>query len=112
MGITAVRLFIYETKEGRNPYSEWLEGLKDKRTKGVIRARLNRVRLGNFGDCKAVGEGVFEFKIDYGPGFRIYYGREGKEVVILLCGGVKKSQKQDIKKAKEYWADYRSRKNE
>ena len=56
--------------------------------------------------------GVFEFKIDYGPGFRIYFGREGKDIVILLCGGIKKTQKGNIEKAKEYWVDYRSRKNE
>lgn len=112
MEITPVNLGIYRTREGQKPFSEWLEGLKDKKTKGIIRARLNRVRLGNFGNCEPVGEGVFEFKIDYGSGFRIYFGREGREVVILLCGGIKKGQKRDIEKAKEYWTDYRSRKDE
>lgn len=112
MEIKPVNIFIYQTKNGQKPYSEWLESLKDKKTKGIIRTRLNRVRLGNFGDCEPVGEGVFEFKIDYGPGFRIYFGKEEKEIVILLCGGIKKSQNQDIEKAKEFWADYRSRKDE
>jgi putative addiction module killer protein len=112
MEVTPVKVFIYETESGKRPYSEWLEGLGDKKTKGIIRARLNRVRLGNFGDCKPVGEEVFEFRIDRGPGFRLYFGKEGKEIVILLSGGTKKGQDRDIKKAKEYWADYRSRKDE
>jgi len=112
MKISPVKLWIYKTKEGQLPYSEWLKKFKDKKTQGIIRARLNRVRLGNFGDCEPVGEGVFELKIDYGPGFRIYIGMESNKIVILLCGGTKKSQKGDIKKAKEYWTDYRSRKDE
>ena len=79
------------------------------KTKGIIRARLNRVRLGNFGDCKPVGEGVFEFRIDVGPGFRIYFGKEDQDIVVLLCGGSKRTQDSDIRLAQEYWHDYRSR---
>ena len=109
MEVTPVKLFIYETQEGRRPYSEWLEGLRDSKTRGIIRARLNRVRLGNFGDCKSVGEGVFEFRIDLGPGFRIYFGKEGQDIVLLLCGGTKRTQVSDIELAKDYWRDYRSR---
>lgn len=100
---------IYLTKAGEAPFSQWLNGLRDPRTKGIIRARINRVRLGNFGDCRSVGEGVFEFRIDYGPGYRIYFAQEGEVLVFLLWGGDKKSQHRDIETAKIYWADYRSR---
>jgi len=70
---------------------------------------LNRVRLGNFGDCKPVGKGVSELRVDYGPGYRVYYGRSGASIVILLCGGSKKSQAKDIQLAQAYWADFQRR---
>jgi putative addiction module killer protein len=72
----------------------------------IVRARLNRVRLGNFGDCKPVGEGVEELRIDFGPGYRVYFGREGSQVAILLCGGSKAAQARDIAKARRYWKEY------
>ncbi|MBI2877392.1 MAG: type II toxin-antitoxin system RelE/ParE family toxin [Candidatus Tectomicrobia bacterium] len=100
---------IYLTREGKAPFSDWLESLKDDQARGNIRARINRVRLGNFGDCKSVGEGVSELRIDFGPGYRVYFGQEGTKIVILLCGGDKSSQAGDIRKAQEYWADYRNR---
>jgi len=100
---------IYVTEAGDVPFSQWLNGLRDTRTRGIIRARINRVRLGNFGDCRSLGEGIFEFRIDYGPGYRIYFAQEGQTLVILLCGGDKSSQRQDIETAKIYWTDYRSR---
>ncbi len=67
---------------------------------------MNRLRIGNFGDCKPIEGGVFELKIDYGPGYRIYIGRYKKEVVILLCGGDKSSQRDDIRQALMYWKEY------
>jgi putative addiction module killer protein len=73
--------------------------------------RLDRVKLGNLGDYRSVGEGVFEFRIDYVPGYRIYFGQVGLTIVLLLCGGDKSTQEQDIRKAKEYWADYERREN-
>ena len=72
----------------------------------MVRARLNRIRLGNFGDCKSIGGGVEELRIDFGPGYRIYYGREESLVVILLCGGDKKTQARDILRARQYWKEY------
>lgn len=99
----------YLTKDAKAPYNDWLGGLQDPRTRGIIRAQTNRVRLGNFGDCSSVGDRVFEFRINYGPGYQVNFGQEGNELVILLCGGDKSSQRRDIEKAKEYWADYRSR---
>jgi len=99
----------YLTSEAQAPFDEWLNNLKDAHTRGIIRARINRVRLGNLGDCSSVGDGVFELRIDYGSGYRVYFGQEGTQLVILLCGGDKSSQNRDIQKAKVYWADYRSR---
>ncbi len=106
---TQIELLQYVTEEGKNTFQSWLHKLKDKAARARIRVRLNRVRLGNLGDCKSVGEGVSELKIDYGPGYRIYFGRSGFTVVILLCGGTKKNQSQDIKLAQKYWADYQRR---
>ena len=70
------------------------------------------MEIGNFGDIKPVGDGVFERRIDFGPGYRIYFGREGKALVILLVGGAKKRQQRDIDRAKAYWGEYRRRKRE
>lgn len=102
---------LYVTPEGKVPFSEWLKSLKDSRARAIVRARLIRVRLGNLGDCRSVGNGVFELRIDFGSGFRVYFGQEGNDIVVLLCGGDKGSQEKDIRKAKEYWSDYRSREN-
>ncbi len=80
--------------------------MRDARAKGRILARLLRLENGNFGDHKAVGEGVFELRIDCGPGYRVYFGLDGSEIVVLLGGGDKGSQEADIRAAKERWADY------
>ncbi|MFN6496128.1 MAG: type II toxin-antitoxin system RelE/ParE family toxin [Nostoc sp. DedQUE01] len=101
----------YLTVDGKNVFDEWLDSLRDRRAKAKIRTRLDRVEDGNLGDCKSVGEGVCELRIDYGPGYRIYFGQEGITIIILLCGGDKSTQEQDIVKAQEYWKDYRSRDN-
>ncbi|MFB2876460.1 type II toxin-antitoxin system RelE/ParE family toxin [Floridanema aerugineum] len=100
---------IYLTSDNNSPFSEWRDSLRDSRAKAKIRAKLNQVRLGNLGDYRSVGEGVCELRIDYGPGYRIYFGQIGTTIVLLLCGGDKSTQEQDIRKAQEYWVDYRSR---
>jgi len=103
--VALIEILLY--REGRSiPFSEWLASLRDARTVGVVRSRLNRIRLGNFGDCKSVGGGVEELRIDFGPGYRVYYGREGSLVVVLLCGGSKKSQARDIVTAQRQWKEY------
>ena len=99
----------YETEDGKVPFNEWLEKLRDRQVRSLIRTRINRLRLGLFGDCKAVGNGVSELRISFGAGYRLYFGQESNEIIILLCGGDKSSQTQDIAKAKEYWQDYRRR---
>ena len=102
-------IIIYVTVDGISPFSEWRDSLRDRRAKAKIRARIDRVEEGNLGDYKSVGEGVFELRIDYGSGYRIYFGQEGSTIIILLCGGDKSTQTQDIRKAQKYWEDYRSR---
>lgn len=77
-----------------------------KNTRGIL-ARLARVRLGNLGDCKPVGEGVSELRVDYGPGYRVYFGQKGRTLVVLLCGGDKRTQDRDIRLAKLYWREFK-----
>lgn len=97
----------YVDGRGREPFREWLDDLKDVSARARIRLRLDRLKLGNFGNFRSVGEGVCELKIDVGPGYRVYFGLTHD--VIVLCGGDKSSQESDIHEAKKYWMDYRSR---
>lgn len=96
----------YETEDGKCPFQEWLESLKDVQGRAIIRKRLNRVRMGNLGVNRSVGNGVWELKINFGPGYRVYYGEDGPKVVVLLCAGDKSSQSRDIAQAQDYWRDY------
>ncbi len=99
----------YLTAEGRSPFEEWLNALRDITARARIRNRLKRIESGNLGNYRSVGEGVCELKIDYGSGYRVYFGQIGSTVVLLLCGGDKSTQVQDILKAKQYWRDYEER---
>lgn len=92
----------YVTENKRAPYSEWLGSL-DRPVKVRVMTRVDRVRRGLLGDCRSVGGGVFELRLDFGSGYRVYYAQQGDAIVILLCGGDKDSQADDIKKAKGYW---------
>ena len=109
MDDSSIQLLVYITEDGENPFHNWLNSLNDRAARARIRVRLNRVRLGNFGDCRPVGKGVNELRVDYGPGYRVYYGRSKTAIVILLCGGSKRSQSKDIPLAQAYWADYKRR---
>jgi putative addiction module killer protein len=82
-------------------FKTWIRGLSDRVTQAIINARIRRISAGNFGDSKPVGGGVSELRIDYGPGFRVYFTRWGEEIVILLCGGDKSTQGRDIETAKQ-----------
>lgn len=104
-------LEIYETAGGENPFSDWLDTLQDRKARSSIRKRLDRVQLGNLGDCKSVGDGVFELRIDYGPGYRIYFAQIEVLTILLLYGGDKSTQDRDIQKAKQFWTDFRQREN-
>lgn len=102
-----VRLYVAD--DGRCPFSEWMESVKDIRAQARIGQRIDRLAVGNLGDVKPLGEGLAELRIDYGPGYRIYFGQHGPRLVILLCGGDKARQSVDIKTARRYWADWRER---
>jgi putative addiction module killer protein len=99
----------YLTASGRDVFGDWLSGLRDARTRAKIIARIDRLALGNFGDCKALRAGLFELRIDWGPGYRVYYALVGGACVLLLCGGDKRKQSPDIRRALEYLKDYRER---
>lgn len=99
----------YETDGGISPFSEWFGGL-DAVAAAKITTALTRLGLGNTSNVKGVGSGVFELKVDFGPGYRVYFGKDGPEIVILLGGGTKKRQQRDIQCAQDCWQDYKSRK--
>lgn len=105
---TAIELRRYRTSAGFIPLTDWLARL-DANTSGRIQAYIDRMKTGNFGNSRSVGEGISELKIAFGSGYRIYYLRDGRSIVVLLCGGDKGSQPADIRKAKEYARDYWSR---
>lgn len=88
---------------------DWLASLKDLKARARIAARLDRLSLGSFGDCKPLREGVSELRIDWGPGYRVYYAMLGRTCVLLLCGGDKRRQASDIKRAIEYLEDFKER---
>jgi len=99
----------YTDEKGNSPYADWLDGLRDARAKAKVMIRVDRMELGLFGDVEPIGDGLSELRIHYGPGYRIYYGKEGEQIYLLLCGGDKSSQKKDIKLAKNYWQDHKRR---
>ncbi len=99
-------LKYYKTSNGKEPCKEWLSGLKDFVGMAHINKRLERLSLGQKGDSESVGGGVFELRVHYGPGYRLYYAEHGQEIIILLYGGNKKSQQRDIDRAITYWKDY------
>ena len=93
---------------GNSPFGVWFDGL-DAVAAAKVAVALTRLRLGNVSNVKGVGAGVSEYRIDFGPGYRVYFGRDGETLVILLAGGTKKRQQRDIETAQTRWADYRAR---
>lgn len=102
-------VLVYRTRDGRLPFDEWLRELRDANALARVLARIGRLRRGNPGDCRSVGEGVSELRVDYGPGYRVYFSHQGQTLVILLCGGDKRTQERDIRQAQQYWKDYQQR---
>ena len=99
----------YVTPSGRDVFDIWLTRLADSRIQAKIAARIDRLTAGNFGDCEALREGVHELRIDWGPGYRLYYAILGRARVLLLCGGDKRKQPSDIERAIRYLRDYKER---
>ena len=100
----------YAKLDGVEPVDVWFRNLKDLVGKKAVSVRIRRVRLGTLGHVDNIGQGVWGLKIDVGPGYRVYFGQDGPVVVILLCGGEKHGQDKDADTARNYWADYKSRK--
>ena len=100
-------LQIYRDPNDQEPFTEWLKTLRDKRTRKRIQNYIARIESGNLGDHKSVGDGVFELRLDFGPGYRIYFREVDNTIILLLCGGDKSSQDRDIEQAKAYWQEYK-----
>lgn len=100
----------YLDENGCSPYDDWLSSLRDPRAKAKVISGVDRMEMGNLGDSEPVGEGVSELRLHYGPGYRVYYAKDGQTIFLLLCGGDKRTQKKDIKRAKRLWADHKKRK--
>ncbi len=99
----------YVASGGHQPFAEWFADL-DPVARAKVARVLVRMEQGNLSNVKSIGEGVLEYRIDFGPGYRVYFGRDGETLVILLTGGTKKRQQRDIETAKEYWRDYKQTK--
>jgi len=99
----------YYTDDGKIPFAKWHDALRDYKARAAIDRRLFRMTQGNFGDCKPCQDGVWELRVDVGQGYRVYYARQGQAVVLLLCGGDKRTQQADIAKACDYWHDWKTR---
>ena len=96
----------YLTADGHDPVQDWMDAVRDMRARVAILRRLERMKVGNFGDHKFCRDGVWELRIDTGPGYRVYYAQAGQTLVLLLCGGDKRSQRSDIERAATYWQDW------
>ena len=105
----AFEIARYVRSDGNCPVAEWFATLAPAIQMRVSKA-IAKVECGNFGNCRSItgGEGVCEIRMDFGPGYRLYYGIDGATIILLLCGGDKSTQRRDIEKAKEYWREYRS----
>lgn len=107
-----MEIIHYTTEDGTNPYQKWVDALRDNRARIAVLRRIDRAALGNFGDHKACRDGVSEMRMDVGQGYRVYYFQHGQMLVVLLCGGDKRTQDADISKAVTYRADFLRRMKE
>jgi len=106
MELPTRKIVMLETLDGKVPFEEWFDGIRDQKLQISVDARLTRIADGNFGDHKSLRGGVFELRVHKGPGLRVYYGLDGPRIVVLLGGGVKSTQGKDIRKAQELWKEY------
>ena len=105
------QVIFYADANGKEICANWLDQLKDRTGRQRILARLRRVEQGNYGDHKRLREGVLELRLNFGPGYRIYFAEDGAKIVVLLCGGDKRTQASDIKLAIAFWKEYQNREN-
>lgn len=106
MSYTGYEIEYYQAPDARRPLIDWLENLRDRQARSRILTRIDRLALGNFGDRHALDGGIHELRIDWGPGYRIYFAKLGRKLVLLLCGGDKRTQQNDIERARRYFNDY------
>ena len=106
---TVMDVIEYVDESGVSPFGVWLAQLNDTQAQARIDARIGRLIDGLFGDCKPLAGGVWELRVDWGPGYRVYYARSGRQVIVLLCGGDKRRQNTDIKRALALWQDWQRR---
>ena len=106
---TVIEIRHFVSRAGKDVFDDWLSELADARAQAKIASRINRLATGNFGDCKPLRQGMCELRIDWGPGYRVYYAMLGRVCVLLLCGGDKRKQSSDIDRALEYLKDYKER---
>ena len=101
-------VILYRNNSGEEPFVNWLNGLKDSQARRRVLARLRRIEQGNYGDCKYLHNGVFELRLFFGAGYRVYFAEDGDNIVVLLTGGHKGSQSKDIERAVKYWQEYQT----
>ena len=101
-------IIVYANSVGKEPFTDWLNSLRDSTTRRRILKRLLRLEQGHYGDVKSVGGGVNELRFFFGAGYRVYFGEDGDTIIVLLCGGDKGSQSRDIRQAKAYWQEYQT----
>lgn len=100
-------LIVYQDEQGNEPFTDWLTRIRNQKERRRILIRLRRLTNSNFGDCKSVGNGIFELRMFFGPGYRVYFG-DLDNTVLIICGGDKHSQNKDIKFAKACWKKYQN----
>ena len=105
----AIEIRHYLNRAGKDVFDDWLTDLADARAQAKIAARINRLAAGNFGDCKSLRQGLYELRVDCGPGYRVYYAMIGRVCVLLLCGGDKRKQSRDVERALQFLKDYKGR---
>ena len=106
--VTQKGLIIYQDENGNEPFTDWLNKLRDQKGRRRILTRLRRLEQGNYGDCEPVGEGVSELRMFFGSGYRVYFGEAANNIILIICGGDKRSQSKDIKFAKACWKEYQN----
>ena len=107
-GNTPKTVIVYRDEAGNEPFTDWLNSLRDSTTRRRILKRLLQLEQGHYGDVKPVGAGVNELRFFFGAGYRVYFGEEDNKIVVLLCGGDKSGQRRDVQKAQAYWQEYKS----
>jgi putative addiction module killer protein len=111
IALVTYMVLLIDARSGRNPFAAWFDVL-DPQAAAKVTIAMARLEQGNLSNTKSVGGGVLEYRLDFGPGYRIYFGRDGDDLIILLCGGTKQRQRQDILRAQAHWSDYKRRRKE